>query len=83
METDILMPRRLTAFRLSENLISRLRIAARKEHRSLNDYVETVLVDALYRTPNKITLEAMKEAEDVKYLETLDLDNFENYVASL
>ena len=41
------------------------------------------LLEALYRTPNKTTLEAMKEAEDVENLETLDLDNFENYVASL
>ena len=73
MATDILIPRKQTAFRLSENLISRLRIAAKKEHRSLNNYVETVLMDAL-RTPNTTTLEAMKEAEDVKDLETLDLD---------
>ncbi len=33
--------------------------------------------------PNKVTLAAMKEAEESKKLEQLDMDNFRNFVDSL
>ena len=58
-------------------------MAAKKENRSLNNYVESVLLDAVYREPNEETLAAMKDAKENKNLETLDLDNFEKYVESL
>ncbi len=34
-------------------------------------------------TPNATTLAAMREAESGKELETLDLENFEDYVKAL
>ena len=37
-----------TAFRLNADLIRRLKIKAKKENRSLNNYVETVLMDIAY-----------------------------------
>ena len=37
----------------------------------------------MYSQPNEETLAAMKEAESGEELETLDLDNFKNYVKSL
>ena len=58
-------------------------MAAKKENRSLNNFVESVLWDAVYREPNEETLTAMKEAKENGNLETLDLDNFEKYVDSL
>lgn len=67
--------RKQTAFRLRTDLLDRLKAAARKENRSLNNYVESVLLDAVYREPNEETLAAMKEAKENKNLETLDLDN--------
>ena len=75
--------RKQTAFRLRTDLLDRLKVAAKKENRSLNNYVESVLLDAVYREPNEETLAAMKEAKENKNLETLDLDNFEKYVESL
>ena len=75
--------RKQTAFRLRADLLDRLKAAARKENRSLNNYVESVLLDAVYREPNEETLAAMKDATENKNLETLDLDNFEKYVESL
>ena len=75
--------RKQTAFRLRTDLLDRLKAAARKENRSLNNYVESVLLDAVYREPNEETLAAMKDAKENKNLETLDLDNFEKYVESL
>lgn len=51
------------SFRLSIKLIERLKQLAKRENRSLNNYVETVLLDAAYREPNTTTLAAMKEVE--------------------
>lgn len=75
--------RKQTSFRLRTDLLERLQIMARKENRSLNNFVENVLMDTVYRNPNSVTLEAMREAESGKELETLDLKNFENFLASL
>lgn len=50
------------SFRLSVELIDRLKQLAKRQNRSLNNYVETVLLDAAYHEPNAVTLEAMEEA---------------------
>ncbi len=79
----IAMERRQTAFRLREDLLEKLREAAGKENRSLNNYVESVLMDIMYGNPNKLTLAAMKEARDSNKLEPLDADNLESIIKSL
>ncbi|CAK7073777.1 MAG: hypothetical protein TIS_04243 [Tissierella sp.] len=75
--------RKQTSFRLRTDLLKRLEVVAKEENRSLNNFVESALMDIIYRKPNAITLEAMQEAESGKELETLDLNNFKGYVASL
>ena len=75
--------RKQTAFRLSTSLLNKLREAAERENRSLNNYVESVLMDAVNNNPNKLTLAAMKEARENRDLETLDPDNLESVIASL
>jgi hypothetical protein len=82
MNTKAVVNRKQTAFRLREDLLKYLRIAAKKENRSLNNFVESTLM-GIYFKPNKVTLNAMKEASEDKNLETLDLDNFDTFVASL
>jgi hypothetical protein len=72
-----------TAFRLNADLLDKLKKEARKRNRSLSNYVECILMESVYHEPNETTLAAMKEAESGKELETLDLDNFKNYVSSL
>lgn len=79
----VAVDRKQTAFRLRTDLLDRLKVAAKKENRSLNNFVESVLLDAVYREPNEETLIAMKDAKENGNLETLDLDNFEKYVESL
>jgi len=83
MSTEVLINRKQTAFRLNKDLLNRLRMEAKKENRSLNNYVESTLMDVVYRTPNEETLEAIREAIEGKNLQTLDVDNFESFVASL
>lgn len=79
----VAVDRKQTAFRLRTDLLDRLKVAAKKENRSLNNFVESVLLDAVYREPNEETLTAMKDAKENGNLETLDLDSFEKYVESL
>ena len=75
--------RKQTAFRLSTSLLNKLREAADRENRSLNNYVESVLMDAVNNNPNKLTLAAMKEARENRDLETLDANNLDSVIASL
>ena len=67
------------SFRLSVALIERLKLLARRQNRSLNNYVETVLLDATYHEPNATTLAAMKEAESdaMDCVSPLDMSSIE------
>lgn len=67
------------SFRLSVNLIERLRQLAKRQNRSLNNYVETLLLDAAYNEPNSTTLAAMKEAEidDMTNVPEIDISSIE------
>ena len=78
-----LVTRKLTSFRLSENLLERLHIEAEKQNISLNNLVESVLLAFVSEKPNNTTLAAMKEAETSDNLETLDLLNIRNFVDSI
>ena len=75
--------RKQTAFRLRKDLLERLKIEARKENRSLNNYVESVLLDAVYREPNEETLAAMEEARNGKNLTKVDTSSLESFLKSL
>lgn len=81
METTI--TRTQTAFRLSTELLKRLKTEARKQNRSLNNFVESVLMDAVYRIPNAQTMAAVKEAREDENLETINLDNLEEFIEPL
>ena len=72
-----------TAFRLNKDLIIRLKVRAKKENRSLNNYVETLLMDIVYNEPNEETRAAIEEVRSGKPLETLDVDNLEEFVEEL
>ena len=72
-----------TAFRLNKDLIHRLKMKAKKENRSLNNYVETVLMDIAYNEPNDETIAAIEEARSGKPMNKLDVDGLEGFVAEL
>ena len=67
------------SFRLSVELIDRLKQLAKRQNRSLNNYVETVLLDAAYHELNAVTLAAMKEAESdaMNDVPSLDMSSIE------
>lgn len=64
--------KRQTAFRFDSDLLDLLKRAAKREHRSLNNYVECLLMDAMYNEPNEKTEAAIEEARTAKDKETYD-----------
>ena len=78
-----IVERKQTSFRLRTDLLKRMKKEASKENRSLNDFVESILMDNMYFQPNETTLAAMREAESGVELEELDLDNFDEYIKTL
>ena len=71
MKTATLSKKKQTALRFDTELIESLKIAAKKERRSLNNFVENILIQAMHKDaiddndykPNPTTLEAMRAAE--------------------
>lgn len=76
---EIALTKKNQSFRLSVDLIERLRLLAKRENRSLNNYVETLLLDAAYSEPNEETLAAMKEAQsgNLRNSTPIDLSSIE------
>lgn len=69
METTI---RVQASFRLKAELMEKLRMGAKASNRSLNNFVESVLLDAMYREPNETTNAAIAEAMSNKNKEAYD-----------
>ncbi len=76
---DIASTKKNQSFRLSVDLIDRLKLMAKRQNRSLNNFVETLLLDAAYHEPNAETVEAMKEAQSgaLRTAPALDLSSIE------
>lgn len=72
METAI--QKKATMFRLNVDLIDRLKEMARREHRSLNNFVECVLLDVAYNEPNEVTRAAIEEARSGKLRDVPPID---------
>ncbi len=57
--------KKLTSIRLNSDLYERLQKEAKKENRSLNNFIETALYQTVYREPNAETLAAMEEVQEM------------------
>lgn len=66
--------KKATMFRLDVDLIERLKEMAKREHRSLNNFVECVLLDVAYNEPNEVTKAAMEEARSGKLRDVPPID---------
>lgn len=80
---EAIAERKQTAFRLRADLLERLKIEAHKENRSLNNYVENILMETVNHLPNAETLAAMREAEQGKRLKKIDMASLERFLKSL
>ena len=54
--------RRPASFRLRSDLLDGLKRRAARENRTLNNYVESVLLRVVYDEPNEVTKAAIEEA---------------------
>ena len=81
-DMETITAKKNTTFRLSESLLVKLRIAAMNEHRSLNNYVECILMSAADKIPNETTIKAIKEARSGKYAGTIDTSSIEAMIKS-
>ncbi len=77
--------KRNQSFPLPVDLIERLKQLAKRENRSLNNYVETLLLDAAAHQPNAETMAAMQEAESgiLRNSTPLDLTSIESMEKSM
>ena len=82
---DIALTKRNQSFRLPVDLIDRLKLMAKRQNRSLNNFVETLLLDAAYHEPNDETLAAMKEAESgaLRDVPAIDTSSVEAMIKSM
>ena len=76
--------RRPVSFRLRSDLMARLRQNAARENRTLNNYVESVLLDVVYNEPNEETKAAIEEAMNRKEYPAEDVyDNVDEMFKAL
>lgn len=75
--------RKQTAFRISTQLIERLKEEAKRENRSLNNLVEVLLWEAIERKPNPETMAAIEEARSGKYAGTVDTGSVDAFIKSI
>lgn len=66
--------KKATMFRLPTDLLDRLKEMAKREHRSLNNFVECILLDVAYNEPNAETKAAIEEARSGKLRDTPAID---------
>ncbi len=72
--------RKAASFRLPSYLLEGLKTEARRQHRSVNNLVEVVLLKSLYDKPNAETLAAMKECKSGVELEDFDPNELDKYI---
>lgn len=60
---ELTIEKKAHVFRLPTYLLDRLKELASKDRRSLNNYVEGILLDAVYHEPNDVTKTAFEEAK--------------------
>ena len=75
--------RKQTSFRLREDLLQILQEHAKKANRSLNNFVESTLMNAMYSEPNEETTAAINEARSGKYAGTIDTTDFDSFMKSV
>lgn len=72
-----------TAFRFRSDLLTRLKEEAARQNRSLNNYVESVLMGVVYGEPNADTIAAINESHSGKYAGTVDTSSLEAFKKSM
>lgn len=80
---DLALEKKSHVFSLPAYLLDRLKELAAKDRRSLNNYVEGILLDAVYHEPNETTKAAIKEAKSGKLEGPVDTSSVDAMLKSM
>lgn len=80
---DIALEKKPHVFRLPAYLLDRLKELAAQDRRSLNNYVEGLLLNAVYHEPNATTKAAIEEAKAGKLEGPIDTSSVEAMLKSM
>ena len=86
MNTTVASTRRSPmAFRFRNDLVDVIKNEAKRENRSLNNYLENLLINYFNvdeKIPNATTIAAMEEARAGKHAGVVDMSSFEAFMKS-
>ncbi len=80
---DFALEKKAHVFRLPTYLLDKLKELAAKDRRSLNNYVEGILLDAVYHEPNELTKAAIEDARAGKLEGPIDTSSVEAMLKSM
>lgn len=80
---ELTIEKKAHVFRLPTYLLDKLKELAQKDRRSLNNYVECLLLDAVYHEPNEVTRAALEEAKSGKLEGPMDTSSVEAMLKSM
>lgn len=80
---DIALEKKAHVFRLPTYLLDKLKELAAKDRRSLNNYVEGLLLDAVYHEPNEITKASFEDAKAGNLEGPIDTSSVEAMLKSM
>lgn len=80
---DIAIEKKAHVFRLPAYLLDKLKELAANDRRSLNNYVEGLLLDAVYHEPNEVTKASFEEAKAGKLEGPIDTSSVEAMLKSM
>lgn len=80
---NIAIEKKAQLFRLPVYLIDKLKELAARDRRSLNNYVEGILLDAVYHEPNDTTKAAIEEAKKGELEGPVDTSSVEAMLKSI
>ncbi len=83
MDTTHKRTRTRASFRFQPALMERLKSEAKRSNVSVNTFVEAMLSDMLYFTPNETTLSAMQETLSGKYAGVIDTSTTDSFISSI
>lgn len=77
------MRRRRASVYMQPHLMNTLRERASQMNTSLSGYIESILLDSVYREPNATTIAAIEESRAGIYAGTVDTSNMEAFRKSM
>lgn len=80
---DLALEKKAHVFRFPTYLLDRLKELAQKDRRSLNNYVEGILLDAVFHEPNDTTIAAIQEARSGKTEGPIDTSSVDAMLKSM